>query len=491
MQINKKIIEVIFLATFFVLPAFANAAPSVSGVSGVFVDGQSVTLSGSAFGTKASGNAAPLRWETWGDSVGLNAAEASGNYWSVEARTSQNPYVSNDVQRVPGRLVLDSSMRDSGTFYGTNSKTFFKNNIGFSSTHKTYLNYWIYTDKGFTDSSRGGMSQTKHYKIVPELFNDGDTAGLGVPEFSMSIWEWTNPDDSMWLNSIYEWPSATAAAQGFRNDLGSSHNLNKGIGWYNVQAMYDWGTVDGNNSGSTLYATGPNYTKYGKWKASGGSFVVSPPEFYPGINCKAPGSVMYNGQRYQFTQGTVGLTCNTPPDQDSTHFRLAVTDPMPNALEFWEWTMKSGYNWQSNGFAYKTDARVDYGGKAYKCIADVSSTTTPDVDTQHWVKVYDTLWPAPDVKMYFDSIYVDNSFARIEIGDQPTYDSCTHREIQLASSWSDSQIEFNVNKGTLPDGQAYLFVIDESGTASSGYPISFGVQTDFIAPSAPSGLNVL
>jgi len=30
---------------------------------------------------------------------------------------------------------------------------------------------------------------------------------------------------------------------------------------------------------------------------------------------------------------------------------------------------------------------------------------------------------------YFDDIYIDDSWARTEVGDNATYDNCTHREI--------------------------------------------------------------
>ena len=33
-------------------------------------------------------------------------------------------------------------------------------------------------------------------------------------------------------------------------------------------------------------------------------------------------------------------------------------------------------------------------------------------------------------------VYVDNTWARVELGNAPTYDSCTHREIQTPTSWN-------------------------------------------------------
>ncbi|MFA6392313.1 MAG: hypothetical protein WCW66_06265 [Patescibacteria group bacterium] len=73
-----------------------------------------------------------------------------------------------------------------------------------------------------------------------------------------------------------------------------------------------------------------------------------------------------------------------------------------------------------------------------------------------------------------DDIYFDSTQARIEIGDTANWSTNTHREIQVASAWSDTGTTFTVNQGSFADGaKAYLFVVDADGNASSGYPISF------------------
>jgi len=76
---------------------------------------------------------------------------------------------------------------------------------------------------------------------------------------------------------------------------------------------------------------------------------------------------------------------------------------------------------------------------------------------------------------YIDDVYIDNTWARIEIGNEATYSSCTHREIQVPSAWSDSSITIKLNRGSFGETEtAYLFIIDSSGNASSGYQITFG-----------------
>ena len=81
-----------------------------------------------------------------------------------------------------------------------------------------------------------------------------------------------------------------------------------------------------------------------------------------------------------------------------------------------------------------------------------------------------------DISIYYDNVYFNDTWQRVEIGDSSTYTNCDHTEVQVPTTWdSDGErVVFTVNQGGLPDGTAYLFVIDEDGTASSGYQITLG-----------------
>jgi PKD repeat protein len=73
-----------------------------------------------------------------------------------------------------------------------------------------------------------------------------------------------------------------------------------------------------------------------------------------------------------------------------------------------------------------------------------------------------------------DDVYLDTSWARVEIGNAATYAASTHREIQLPQSWADDQVLFRVNQGAFADGAtAYLYVIDADGRVNGqGFPIT-------------------
>lgn len=73
-----------------------------------------------------------------------------------------------------------------------------------------------------------------------------------------------------------------------------------------------------------------------------------------------------------------------------------------------------------------------------------------------------------------DDAYVSNTWQRVEVGNNAVYGSCTHREIQIPTAWSDTSISVTWNQGSFEDREtAYLFVIDADGAASAGLEGTF------------------
>jgi hypothetical protein len=80
-------------------------------------------------------------------------------------------------------------------------------------------------------------------------------------------------------------------------------------------------------------------------------------------------------------------------------------------------------------------------------------------------------------RYWADDVYLDTTWARVMLADQPTWAASTHREIQIPQSWSSdgSSIGIVVNQGTFASGStAYLYVIDASGAISNGKQIILG-----------------
>ena len=102
-------------------------------------------------------------------------------------------------------------------------------------------------------------------------------------------------------------------------------------------------------------------------------------------------------------------------------------------------------------------------------------------------------------KVYMTSFYVDNTYARIMIGNASTLAASTQREIQIPQAWSATQATVVVNQGSFANNSnAYLYVVDSTGAASNALAITFGsgsggggpVVTSFTLPSTSASLTV-
>ena len=115
----------------------------------------------------------------------------------------------------------------------------------------------------------------------------------------------------------------------------------------------------------------------------------------------------------------------------------------------------------------------------------------------HWTELYIGNYVRSEdwsgtARFYWDSIYVDDSWARIEIGDSPTYANATHREVQVPSAWTSTSATITVNRGSFPpNAPVYLYVCTESNACSSGYPVTLGGSGGSPAlPPSPQNLRI-
>jgi len=70
--------------------------------------------------------------------------------------------------------------------------------------------------------------------------------------------------------------------------------------------------------------------------------------------------------------------------------------------------------------------------------------------------------------VYIDDTYVNTTWARVVLGDAPTYGAVTQTELQPVSSWSEGEITLTLNKGSLPTLEdAFVYVFDASGQVNS------------------------
>jgi hypothetical protein len=92
---------------------------------------------------------------------------------------------------------------------------------------------------------------------------------------------------------------------------------------------------------------------------------------------------------------------------------------------------------------------------------------------------------------YFASVYIDDTHARVMLGDNIDYNACTKMEPQIPISWREDRISIKVNLGNLPnEGTAYLFIFDQTNNRNAtGYAMTIGDQAG--SPLAPKNLKIV
>ena len=135
--------------------------------------------------------------------------------------------------------------------------------------------------------------------------------------------------------------------------------------------------------------------------------------------------------------------------------------------------------------AWRNAVRLFYN-TAVKTLADGASST---VYNQVFLPYYNE---SGTRTIYIGDVYIDNTLARVELGNKASWLSCTKREIQIPSEWAGSRAVCKINRGTFgTSDKLFLYVVDASGATNAvGYPVFGAGQGDTI-PSTPSNLNAI
>ncbi len=90
---------------------------------------------------------------------------------------------------------------------------------------------------------------------------------------------------------------------------------------------------------------------------------------------------------------------------------------------------------------------------------------------------------ADDTFVYWGDVYIDNTIARVVVGDAPVFTSCRHLEIQIPTAWSPSSVAVQVNRGSFePASPAWLFVLDANGQVNAD---GFVLTNPGVLPGVP------
>jgi len=348
--------------------------------------GDSLTISGSSFGTKST--AAPVVWDNLED--GTCNTTATVGTWS----------------RVGSLIISTANARHSNSTYcGTHdfdgeAHAAFR---GGSDSEKWYTQYWFYLDDNFDFGSNG--QHLSNLKIMRY---------------------WTTQDSP--LNNTHIQLEARYDASVRTEAVNTGRDLSPvvdGYDWVNlIFGHSDPGYVDGGRLGWREYE---NDIPTGEWHLFQFEFEASTID-------------VEDGTIRWWYDGTLIFDRDDMETQDSGDNSI----PRIHTL----------------GFYNATD------GAAY---AD------------------------GDDKFFIDDAYIDNTWARVELGNASTYALSTVREIQPPLAWSATSITVTANNGSFAaDAQAWVYVTDDDGNRSTGYSITIGGGGEAGGDdvTAPSNLTV-
>jgi len=175
---------------------------------------------------------------------------------------------------------------------------------------------------------------------------------------------------------------------------------------------------------------------------------------------------------------------------------------------WWDATGYSQDKWQHYQVALKESSAAGRADGIVKMYIDgvLVSTHTGVVtrsSSAHWDQIrIGHYWASDGVpdcpanagaNIWLDDVFIDTSWARVEIGNAPTYAASSRREIQIPTAWADGTVGITVNPGAFSAGTgAYLYVTDAAGnTNAAGYPVTIGGgAVPPPLPGVPTNLHV-
>jgi len=169
-------------------------------------------------------------------------------------------------------------------------------------------------------------------------------------------------------------------------------------------------------------------------------------------------------------QGTDGPQYNLVPENtDATLWNAYFTNPI-NQIPF---------KWVTEEVIYKTsDIDVQNGIWDFYKNGVLASNKKFKLRTSAAPEKYNIVYQSqvsngaqPGSNIYYDTLYIDDSWHHVVICSSATWSGCIDKEIQIPTNWSDNQVTIQVNTGGLNlTRPTYLYVIDKDGNANDqGY----------------------
>jgi hypothetical protein len=85
-----------------------------------------------------------------------------------------------------------------------------------------------------------------------------------------------------------------------------------------------------------------------------------------------------------------------------------------------------------------------------------------------------------------DDIYIDDTYARVFLGDSINFSGCNKKEMQIPTAWSGNLISISPHLGVFQGKpEAFLYVVDANGQANSqGLRVNLFIE-DRLPPAFP------
>ncbi|WP_203141133.1 hypothetical protein [Marinobacter mangrovi] len=65
--------------------------------------------------------------------------------------------------------------------------------------------------------------------------------------------------------------------------------------------------------------------------------------------------------------------------------------------------------------------------------------------------------------IYYDNIYIDDTFQRVYLSNAPTFDEAKERLVQVPLKWSDNSVTVKLKSGNFSPSSSYIYVVDANG----------------------------
>jgi len=220
--------------------------------------------------------------------------------------------------------------------------------------------------------------------------------------------------------------------------------------------------LDDNFAGDWQPGDGSNYKA---WVLQGGDRAYTPHGEHP-YYAKADGGVYAGNDIVQL--GSQSMFCVNNPHQ------IQFID-LPSEGKDW---IQYDFLFRMNPGFVQLRSEGDFRGE-YTCSGSAYSFGLRSFTIGGWARKQMSGAVHNEMFRYFDDIYIDTTFSRIVLADNPDYDQARVVEPQIPSAWSGSSITAEVNLGAITGNTAYLFVFDADNNHNAvGYEVNIGFQED-------------